>query len=75
MSAGETIKVESPMGFYHSPTGVLLSHMRFNPHSIKMGDKNYGRFRKNKELTFMQENYYCNLQILYCVNKNKESNV
>jgi hypothetical protein len=47
MSAEETIQVESPMGFYHSPTGGLLSHTGFYPHSIKMGDKNNGRFRKN----------------------------
>jgi hypothetical protein len=47
MSAGETIKVESSMVFYHSPTGVLISRMGFYPLSIKMGDKNNGRFRKN----------------------------
>jgi hypothetical protein len=46
MSAGETIKVDSPMGFYHSPTGGLQSRMGFYPHSIKMGDKNNGGFRK-----------------------------
>jgi hypothetical protein len=44
MSAGETIKVESPMGFYHSPTGVLLPHMGFYPHSIKMGDKGISHY-------------------------------
>jgi hypothetical protein len=37
MSAGETIKVESPMGFYHSPTGGLLSHMGFLPPFYKNG--------------------------------------
>jgi hypothetical protein len=58
------------MGFFHSPTGVLLPNMGFYPHSIKMGDKNNRRFGKNKELTFMQESYCCSLQILYCVNKN-----
>jgi hypothetical protein len=58
------------MGFYHSPTGVLLSHMGFYPYSINMGVKNSGRFGKNKELTCIQENYCCSLQILYCVNKN-----
>jgi hypothetical protein len=48
MSAGETIKVECHMGFYHSPTGGLLSHMGFYPHSIKMGDKNNGSLEKIK---------------------------
>jgi hypothetical protein len=36
------------MGFYHSPTGVLLSHMGFYPYSIKMGDKIMGDLGKIK---------------------------
>jgi hypothetical protein len=45
MIAGETIKVESPMGFYQSPTGVLLSHcwviLGVLPPFYKNGDMYY----------------------------------
>jgi hypothetical protein len=50
MSAGETIKLSPPSistwGFA-IPYGV-------NPHSIKMGDKNNGRFRKKISINFYE---------------------
>jgi hypothetical protein len=58
MSAGETIKVESPMGFYHSPTGVLLSILGFTPILYKWEIKIMGDLEKNKKIIVVVFKYF-----------------